>query len=430
MKLIKRLLFVIFLFPNCIFGQNEFEIRQKIQESLQGFFDALSYVNDEDEPILPTSIAKEYGSGNYFVFNGREMKFEHFIEDYCHYDLQRNVVSHTLTSFKKIAKKSSDSSDRRWVIRAILKREYATASKTNIADEDISFTVQWRGMYEPVGLLDITFQSRPRTSGTSTNQRTDVNSSQSSSSLDKEVTQIFFGARETDINDRERGKVENVVKFLKANPEFKVLVTGYADGSRGNPRINMFYSQARAERVAKALDDAGIDIARINVDAKGGAVQYTDGYDMNRVTIVLYSSSTSSSQSSYVDLGLPSGTLWKAKNEVKEYEYDSAVKIFGDNLPTREHWEELKDYCKWEWNGSGYKITGANGNSIVLPATDKGSHVRHGIGGFYWMLDKSVGKGIAPRFGFTGKNNEGIYLNGTSLKENNHESVRLIQSIK
>lgn len=28
----------------------------------------------------------------------------------------------------------------------------------------------------------------------------------------------------------------------------------------------------------------------------------------------------------YVDLGLPSGTLWKAKNEVIKYEYDSAVK--------------------------------------------------------------------------------------------------------
>ena len=315
MKLKSRLIFVFFLFPNCIFGQNEFEIRQSIQESLEAFFSALSYVNEEEETILPTSIAKKYGSGNYFVFNSREMKFEHFIEDYCHYDLQRHVVSHTLTSFKKIAKKSSDSSDKRWVVSAILKREYATASKTDIADEDISFTVQWRGMYEPVGVLELKFQSKPRTSETSTNQRTDVNSSQSSSSLDRVVTQIFFGARETVIADSERGKVENVVKFLKANPEFKVMVTGYADGSRGSPRTNMFTSLARAERVAKALYDAGIDIARINVDAKGDAVQYTDGYDMNRVTIVPYSSRTSSSQSSYVDLGLPSGTLWKDANE-------------------------------------------------------------------------------------------------------------------
>ena len=389
MKLIKRLLLVFFLFPNYMFGQNEFEIRRRIQESLQDFVSALSYVNDEEETVLPTSIAQEYGGGNYFVFNGREMKFEHFIEDYCHYDLQRNVVSHTLTSFKKIAKKSSDSSDKRWDVSATLQREYATPSKTDIADEDISFTVQWRGMYEPVGVLELKFQSKPRTSGTLTNQRTDVNSSQSSSSFDKMVFQIFFGARETDIADSERGKVENVVNFLKANPEFKVMVTGYADARGGNPRINMFYSQGRAERVAKALEDAGIDAARITVVAKGETVQYTDGYEMNRVTIVPYSSRTSSSQSSYVDLGLPSGTLWKDTNESGGfYTYEETVNRFGDKLPTKEQCEELKDKCQWTWNGSGYNVTGLNGNSIFLPAAgfrDCDGDVRvAGSYGGYW----------------------------------------------
>ena len=175
MKLIKRLLLVIFLFPNCILGQNEYEIKQRIQESLKEFVFALSYVNDDLEPILPTTIAKEYGSGNYFVFNGREMKFEHFIEDYCYFDLQRHVVNHTLTFPNRIVKRSDNSSDMRWVVSAILKREYATGSKTDIADEDISFTVQWRGMDEPVGLLELRFQSKPRTAtkqGSSTGEKT------------------------------------------------------------------------------------------------------------------------------------------------------------------------------------------------------------------------------------------------------------------
>lgn len=71
----------------------------------------------------------------------------------------------------------------------------------------------------------------------------------------------------------------------------------------------------------------------------------------------------------YVDLGLPSGTLWKDKNEEGGfYTYDQAVSKFGDKLPTKEQFEELKNSCQWTWNGSGYKVVGPSGNSIVLPA--------------------------------------------------------------
>lgn len=70
----------------------------------------------------------------------------------------------------------------------------------------------------------------------------------------------------------------------------------------------------------------------------------------------------------YVDLGLPSGTLWKDKNESGFYDYDAAVRSFGSKLPTKEQLKELKDSCQWTWTGSGYKVTGPNGNSIVLPA--------------------------------------------------------------
>ncbi len=72
----------------------------------------------------------------------------------------------------------------------------------------------------------------------------------------------------------------------------------------------------------------------------------------------------------YVDLGLPSGTLWKSKNEKgMYYTYDEAVSQFGDKLPTREQIAELKTFCTWIWNGHGYVVIGDNGNSIVLQAT-------------------------------------------------------------
>ena len=89
----------------------------------------------------------------------------------------------------------------------------------------------------------------------------------------------------------------------------------------------------------------------------------------------------------YVDLGLPSGTLWKDKNESGFYTYDEAVRSFGSSLPTKEQLEELKDSCRWTWTGSGYKVTGPNGNSIVLPAAGfrNGTSVYDvGSGGYYW----------------------------------------------
>lgn len=70
----------------------------------------------------------------------------------------------------------------------------------------------------------------------------------------------------------------------------------------------------------------------------------------------------------YIDLGLPSGTLWKDANEEGYYTYINAVETFGKQLPTKEQWVELKDKCKWEWLNNGYKVTGPNGKSIFLPA--------------------------------------------------------------
>lgn len=100
--------------------------------------------------------------------------------------------------------------------------------------------------------------------------------------------------------------------------------------------------------------------------------------------------------SSYVDLGLPSGTLWKQTNEggnQELYSYDEAVRRFGENLPTIEQLIELRDECEWTWNGNGYTVVGTNGNSIFLPVagyrlTD-GTVVFANLFGFYWSLTEN-----------------------------------------
>ena len=71
----------------------------------------------------------------------------------------------------------------------------------------------------------------------------------------------------------------------------------------------------------------------------------------------------------YVDLGLPSGTLWKAENEdCGLITYDKANNFYGSSLPSKEQWAELKNNCLWTLTGNGYKVKGKSGESIILPA--------------------------------------------------------------
>lgn len=92
----------------------------------------------------------------------------------------------------------------------------------------------------------------------------------------------------------------------------------------------------------------------------------------------------------YIELGLPSGTLWKFVNEKGYYAFDEAiVKFGGGNIPNKEQWEELNEKCKWVWKEIGYEVTGPNGNTIYLPAN--GYRYGNGTGllnvgtyGYYW----------------------------------------------
>ncbi len=132
----------------------------------------------------------------------------------------------------------------------------------------------------------------------------------------------------------------------------------------------------------------------------------------------------------YVDLGLPSGTLWKYSNEgVGDgfYTYNEAVRLFGNKLPTKSQWEELKDYCEWTWRETerGYKVTGSNGKFIVLPAAGyrycRGDVDRVGSLGYYWSSTPD------------GSDNAWIldfYSSSVRMRNNSRcygESVRLVQ---
>ena len=99
---------------------------------------------------------------------------------------------------------------------------------------------------------------------------------------------VFFVINSNKITSNEESKIKEVVDFLNANPEAKVVVTGYADAGTGNDRINDAIAAKRAAAVVKALKEKyGIEEARITEDSKGARVQPFSENDKNRVTIMV-----------------------------------------------------------------------------------------------------------------------------------------------
>ncbi len=101
-----------------------------------------------------------------------------------------------------------------------------------------------------------------------------------------------------------------------------------------------------------------------------------------------------SGNSTFVDLGLPSGTKWKNSIEDGFYTYAEAKQKYGDNLPTKDQWEELIDNCtirlKPIERGWDMLAVGPNGNTLVIPlqgywvSDDQITDV--GNGGDYWSI--------------------------------------------
>ena len=111
--------------------------------------------------------------------------------------------------------------------------------------------------------------------------------------------------------------------------------------------------------------------------AKVYADGYRDGYKdcQNEIPADLRNN-----QTEFVDLGLPSGTMWAADYEnmedgegKKQVLYLPHGKASQLNIPTKEQWEELISNCRWEGSWSSSAITfygvyciGPNGNSIFF----------------------------------------------------------------
>ena len=99
---------------------------------------------------------------------------------------------------------------------------------------------------------------------------------------------IFFTIGSNKISAEENKKILEVIDFLVANPDAKVVVTGYADKGTGNDRINDRIAAKRAAAVTWMLKKKyGIPAERITEQSKGARVQPFAENDKNRVSIMI-----------------------------------------------------------------------------------------------------------------------------------------------
>lgn len=83
----------------------------------------------------------------------------------------------------------------------------------------------------------------------------------------------------------------------------------------------------------------------------------------------------------WVDLGLPSGTIWAKKDVDCIMSFYNARIKFGSRLPSRKNAMELDKYCTKRWDAKvcALILTGPNGNSISFPCEGKAKH--------YWLKE-------------------------------------------
>lgn len=159
----------------------------------------------------------------------------------------------------------------------------------------------------------------------------------------------------------------------------------------GNPVVPedslKYYSGFQYEKVSSVTTDE-IFITRITYNTSSWANNFADVKDaLGTVIRKDYTGGTIGNSIKDITDPKKNGNLTfiPAYNISFDAEHDAATANWGNDwrMPTTKELAELMNNCEWEFVGSGYKVTGPNGNSIFLPAAG------------YRYGDKQYGKGNA-----------------------------------
>ena len=188
----------------------------------------------------------------------------------------------------------------------------------NMADR-FNSKVNHRGDWQVQGLAGITFKfgykKKEVASMTSTTAQSNYNNNQNADmasakqpiaagKAEKQVTpapkpapkpvvkeeekkvSIFFKINSSEVNASEEAKLKELAEWMKAHPNAKTELQGYADAKTGTRAYNKKISKKRTEAVTNMLiNKYGIDKERISTIAMGDAVQPFNENDKNRVVI-------------------------------------------------------------------------------------------------------------------------------------------------
>ena len=146
------------------------------------------------------------------------------------------------------------------------------------------------------------------------------------------------------------------------------------------------YADGKAnEAITKAIAQAYLD-------------GYRDGYNDRESEIP---TDFRENKTKYIDLGLPSRTLWS-----EDYEKDDGHILYLPyeraeylKIPTREQWDELLEQCEWKievdhvYDFVKALFVGPNGNILVFEKTGKkiANEIQDDWQAFFWLEGKNEG---------------------------------------
>jgi len=154
----------------------------------------------------------------------------------------------------------------------------------------------------------------------------------------------------------------------------------------------------------KAINYAAVKTKDILIQSIAQA--YMDGYqDGYRDCKEEIPAAFQSDKVEYVDLGLPSGTLWAADYEKEDGKivylpYDKAAVL---QIPTEEQWKELLEMCQWEYkyisdHDRSFVCIGPNGNVIHFNNTgflkEEKGRVYDRERCVWWVKDENENTGV------------------------------------
>ncbi len=195
---------------------------------------------------------------------------------------------------------------------------------------------------------------------------------------------------------------EGKTATLTATPNAGYIFTGWSDGNQDNPRTITVTQDSTFRAWFKAIPTEYVDLglpsgtlwAKFNVGAfdeygRGDHFAWGETDSKNNYSWSTYTYGTEYALTKYCSNSNYGTTDTKV---VLDSIDDAASVIWGGKwrTPIIEEWQELIDHCTWEWQGNeyGYLVTSkTNGKQIFLPAAgyyDGTEHTRPNAYGNYW----------------------------------------------